>query len=74
MLSEVVWIKDEFMAKENILHIQDGDIVDGTPLPDIKPYVPEFDIREAEKTEWLEKNVPKLSSSKDDGVITKRRM
>ncbi len=32
-----------------ILHIEDIDIVDGTPLLDIKPYVPEFDIAEEEK-------------------------
>ncbi len=56
--------------RENILHIQDVDIVDGTPLLDIKPYVPEFDIREAEKTGWLEKKVHKLSTSKDDGRFT----
>ncbi len=55
----------------NILRIQDIDIVDGTPLLDIKPYVPEFDIREVEKTGWLEKNVHKLSTSKDDGRFTK---
>lgn len=55
----------------NILHVQDIDIVDGTPLLDIKPYVPEFDIREVEKTGWLEKNVHKLSTSKDDGRFTK---
>ena len=29
------------------LHIQDVDIVDGTPLLDIKPYVPVFDTRTA---------------------------
>ena len=57
--------------EENILHIQDVDIVDGTPLLDIKPYVPEFDIREAEKTGWLEENVHKLSTSRDDGRFTK---
>jgi len=57
--------------EENILHIQDVDIVDGTPLLDIKPYVPEFGIREVEKTGWLEKNVHKLSTSKDDRRFTK---
>jgi len=57
--------------EENMLHIQDVDIVDGTPLLDIKPYVPEFDIREVEKTGWLERNVRKLSTSKDDGRFTK---
>lgn len=31
------------------------DIIDGTPLLDIKPYVPRFDIREEVKFGWLEK-------------------
>ena len=53
------------------LHIQDIDIVDGTPLLDIKPYVPEFDIREVDKIGWLEKQVHKLGTSKDDGRFTK---
>ena len=55
----------------NIIHIQDVDIVDGTPLLDIKPYVPEFDIREGGKKGWLEKKVHKLPGSKDDGRFTK---
>lgn len=57
--------------EENILYIQDVDIVDGTPLLDIKPYVPEFDIRKVERIGWLGKNVHKLSTSKDDGRFTK---
>ena len=55
----------------NLLRIQDVDIVDGTPLLDIKPYVPRFDIREVEKIGWLEKNVHKLPTSKDDGRFVK---
>jgi len=51
----------------NMLHIRDVDIVDGTPVLDIKPYIPEFDIREVKRIGWLEKNVHKLSGSKDDG-------
>ena len=58
-------------AEENILHIQDIDIVDGTPLLDIKPYVPEFDKREVEKIGWLKKKVNKLATSKDDGRFSK---
>ncbi len=57
--------------EENILHIQDVDIVDGTPLLDVKPYVPEFDTREVTKTGWLEKNVHKLSTLKDNGRFVK---
>ena len=51
----------------NRLHVRDVDIVDGTPLLDIKPYVPKFDIRQVERIGWLESNVHKLSQSKDDG-------
>jgi tRNA-Thr(GGU) m(6)t(6)A37 methyltransferase TsaA len=40
-------------VENNILHIEDVDIVDGTPLLDIKPYVPDFDSREAERKGWL---------------------
>ena len=55
----------------NILQVKDLDIVDGTPLLDIKPYVPEFDIRDAKKKGWLENNVSKLPTSKDDGRFIK---
>lgn len=61
-------------VKGNILHIRDVDIVDGTPLLDIKPYVPEFDVRKVEKIGWLEKKVKKLHKTKDDGRFTKRFM
>jgi len=53
--------------EKNILYISDVDIVDSTPLLDIKPYVPDFDIRKVEKIGWLDDNVDKLSGSKDDG-------
>jgi len=57
--------------EENILHVQDVDIVDGTPLLDIKPYVGEFDENEVCEIGWLEKNVHKLPTSKDDGRFIK---
>jgi tRNA-Thr(GGU) m(6)t(6)A37 methyltransferase TsaA len=47
----------------NVLHVRNIDIVDKTPLLDIKPYVPDFDVRDVEKTGWLEKNVHKLKTS-----------
>ncbi len=55
----------------NKLHIRDVDIVDGTPLLDIKPYVAAFDIREAVKNGWFETKVHKLSTTKDDGRFAK---
>lgn len=55
----------------NKLYIQGIDIVDGTPLLDIKPYVPGFDSNENVRTGWLEKNVSKLPNAKDDGRFVK---
>lgn len=34
------------------LEIAGVDVLDGTPLLDIKPYVPEFDIREVTRVGW----------------------
>jgi tRNA-Thr(GGU) m(6)t(6)A37 methyltransferase TsaA len=42
-------------VETSILHIQDVDILDGTPLLDIKPYVPEFDGRPAARAGWFER-------------------
>ncbi len=57
--------------EKNILHIQDVDIVDGTPLLDIKPFVPAFDQREAEKIGWLTGKIDKMHSARDDGRFAK---
>jgi len=40
--------------ESGILHIQNVDIVDGTPLLDIKPYVPDFDNYGEVRTGWLD--------------------
>lgn len=37
-----------------VLHIENVDVLDGTPLLDIKPYVPQFDAAEDVRTGWLE--------------------
>ncbi|MDY6865757.1 MAG: tRNA (N6-threonylcarbamoyladenosine(37)-N6)-methyltransferase TrmO [Halobacteriota archaeon] len=39
--------------KGNILSVNGVDMVDGTPLLDIKPYIPEFDERDDVRTGWL---------------------
>jgi len=38
--------------KNNMLHVEDVDILDGTPLLDIKPYVARFDSRGDVKSGW----------------------
>ncbi|WP_199171161.1 MULTISPECIES: TrmO family methyltransferase [unclassified Petrotoga] len=54
-------------VEKNILEIQNVEIIDGTPVLDIKPYVPEFTTNDGIKIGWLEKNVHKLQQLKDDG-------
>lgn len=38
----------------NILHVKHIDILDGTPLIDIKPYVRRFDSRKNARSGWLD--------------------
>ena len=38
-----------------ILHISEADMLDGTPVLDIKPYVPAFDHRPDARAGWVEK-------------------
>ena len=49
-----------------ILHILDVDMLDGTPLLDIKPYVPTFDIRSDVRAGWLEQSQERSTSLKSD--------
>ncbi len=41
--------------EKNILKVKDLDAIDGTPLLDIKPYVPTIDKKSDIKIGWLEK-------------------
>jgi tRNA (adenine37-N6)-methyltransferase len=49
------------------LSIQDVDILDGTPLLDIKPYVPDFDCRKIDKMGWLSGKIDEFPEARDDG-------
>jgi tRNA-Thr(GGU) m(6)t(6)A37 methyltransferase TsaA len=42
----------------NILKVEGIDMLDGTPLLDIKPYVPEFDQRTDIRIGWLRGKIP----------------
>ena len=52
-------------VKDNTIIFSEVDILDGTPLLDIKPYVSHFDSRRDVKNGWLEKYFK-------DGKIPKR--
>jgi tRNA-Thr(GGU) m(6)t(6)A37 methyltransferase TsaA len=50
----------------NILHIANADMLDGTPLLDIKPYVPEFDQHPADRIGWLNRAKGKARFKRSD--------
>ncbi len=52
--------------ENSILHIQNVDILDGSPLFDIKPYVPEFDHQTNVRTGWLDGVGKTVSKRKAD--------
>jgi tRNA-Thr(GGU) m(6)t(6)A37 methyltransferase TsaA len=40
---------------DNVLSVENIDVLDGTPLLDIKPYVPEFEPHAEVRVGWIEK-------------------
>jgi tRNA-Thr(GGU) m(6)t(6)A37 methyltransferase TsaA len=48
------------------LDIENVDILDGTPLLDIKPYVPEFDHQQTCRIGWLEQARGKVEKHRSD--------
>lgn len=51
---------------DNALYISEVDIIDGTPLLDIKPYVSRFDVRTNTRDGWLTKRLKHTKEHKSD--------
>lgn len=49
-----------------IVEIEDVDILDGTPLIDIKPFIPEIDNREPGKIGWFSRRALEARTLKSD--------
>jgi len=59
-LTQVISVND------NIVTIRGIDVLDGTPLLDIKPYIPQFeDIKEV-STGWMNKDETHVSDARSD--------
>jgi len=52
----------------NILTIGEVDIIDGTPLLDIKPYMPDFDIRRDVRKGWYEHAGNRTEYERNKGI------
>ena len=49
-----------------VLYVEGIDVLDGTPLLDIKPYVPDFDAQVEARTGWLEQASKKAKGKRSD--------
>ena len=53
-------------VSENILSLENVDMLDGSPVLDIKPYVPAFDRPENVRSGWLETRGGAVSTKRSD--------
>jgi tRNA-Thr(GGU) m(6)t(6)A37 methyltransferase TsaA len=52
--------------KNNVVLVENVDILDGTPILDIKPFVSEFDNVKNERIGWLSENINKKHNKTSD--------
>src|SRR5215831_11772137 len=52
------------------LLIEDVDLLDGTPVLDLKPYVPTFDARETERIGWFAGRIERVQTTRSDKRFT----
>jgi tRNA-Thr(GGU) m(6)t(6)A37 methyltransferase TsaA len=57
-------------VKGRMISVRDLDIVDGTPLLDIKPYVPEFDARKTRRIGWYKGKIGRITGTRSDSRFT----
>ena len=55
----------------NVLYIENVDVLDGTPLLDIKPFVPDFDAQTDVRVGWLESAQNKAKTQRSDNRFSR---
>ncbi len=51
---------------KNIIEFENADMMNGTPLLDIKPYISAFDVHKSDKNGWLDKDEESSVGKKSD--------
>lgn len=59
-------------VRGNILLVENLDVLDGTPLLDIKPYIPAFDHWDVESTGWLSQKGLMAKAMQSDERFTRK--
>ncbi len=54
-------------VEENVLHVKNIDILDNTPLLDIKPYITAFDSVTASRSGWMKGSEKDVTEKRSDG-------
>lgn len=52
------------------LHCLGNDLMDGTPVLDVKPFVPRFDVRSTERIGWFADRLQHLDAARADQRMT----
>lgn len=52
------------------LHCLGNDLVDGTPVLDVKPFVPRFDVRSTDRIGWFANRLQHLDAARADRRMT----
>ncbi|MEG3000185.1 MAG: tRNA (N6-threonylcarbamoyladenosine(37)-N6)-methyltransferase TrmO [Comamonas sp.] len=53
-------------VEDGCLHFTGNDMLDGTPVLDIKPYVPALDVRHTERIGWFQHGLQRLPTAQSD--------
>lgn len=56
-----------------VVRVENVDMLDGTPVLDIKPYVPDFDVWPGERIGWFAGRSDRAETHKSDGRFTGTR-
>ncbi|MCF8374072.1 MAG: tRNA (N6-threonylcarbamoyladenosine(37)-N6)-methyltransferase TrmO [Bacteroidales bacterium] len=66
-------VKIEKIVK-NVIYFSGVDMVNGTPILDIKPFIPQFDIPNDASSGWMKLKNVELGSTKSDSRFVKKNL
>ena len=53
-------------VEAGVLHVRGIDLLDGTPIVDVNPYVPLVDARDGARASWLDEAGPRVHQVRSD--------